>query len=257
MALLRSALPLLGVTCLLGLVGCDGDVNATPRTPELEDNEFRQGMTYEKQREPRKALESFLKVIDSRKGASESHLEAGRMYLDIQDPLPAIYHFNQYLRLKPTSEQSPIVRQMVKTAEKMFIQQLPGRPLEASAGGTVDQSTTMRKLLDENAKLKLEVADLSRGLRNPEPKNDPRTPGVAAIPADRSNVAIATPGTTNPNRKPPAFTTYTVVQGDTLTKISTKAYGTPTRSNDIYQANRDKMKTPADLKIGTTLTIPQ
>ena len=257
MALFRSVLPILGVTCLLGMVGCDGGVTATPRTPELEDDEFRQGMTYEKQREPRKALESFLKVIDSRKGASESHLEAGRMYLDIQDPLPAIYHFNQYLRLKPTSEQSQIVRQMVKTAEKMFIQQLPGRPLEASAGGAVEQNTQMRKLLDENAKLKLEVSELSRGLRNPEPKNDPRTPGVAAIPTVDSHVAVPTTGTINPNRKPPAFTTYTVVQGDTLSKIATRAYGTSARANDIYQANRDKMKSPADLKIGTTLTIPQ
>ena len=212
-------------------------------------------MTYEKQREPRKALESFLKVIDARKGASESHLEAGRMYLDLQDPLPAVYHFNQYLRLKPNSEQSPIVRQMVKTAEKMFIQQLPGRPLEPSASGSVDQSALIRKLQNENSKLMLEVSELSRGGRNPEPKNDPRTPGVAAIP-DRGTPAVpgVAPAT---GRKAPAFTTYVVNNGDTLTKISIKAYGTPARSNDIYNANRDKMTSAANLKVGTTLTIPQ
>ncbi|GBL27886.1 hypothetical protein EMGBS8_18340 [Verrucomicrobiota bacterium] len=252
---LRSVLTLFSFACTLAFVGCDGDTSSEMRTPELEDSEFRQGMTYEKQREPRKALESFLKVIDARKGASESHLEAGRMYLDLQDPLPAIYHFNQYLRLKPNSEQSPIVRQMVKTAEKMFIQQLPGRPLEPSAGGTVDQSALIRKLQNENSKLMLEVSELSRGGRNPEPKNDPRTPGVAAIP-DKGTPAVpgVAPAT---GRKAPAFTTYVVNNGDTLTKISIKAYGTPARSNDIYNANRDKMTSAANLKVGTTLTIPQ
>ncbi|MEI6247056.1 MAG: LysM peptidoglycan-binding domain-containing protein [Verrucomicrobiota bacterium] len=252
---LRSVLPFLSLACTLTFVGCDGDTSSAMRTPELEDSEFRQGMTYEKQREPRKALESFLKVIDARKGASESHLEAGRMYLDLQDPLPAIYHFNQYLRLKPNSEQSPIVRQMVKTAEKMFTQQLPGRPLEPSAGGSVDQSAQIRKLQNENTKLMLEVSELSRGVRNPEPKNDPRTPGVAAIP-DKGTPAV--PGVAPANgRKAPAFTTYVIVAGDTLSKISSKAYGTPTRANDIYNANRDKISSPASLKPGTTLTIPQ
>ncbi len=255
MGRLCSVIPFLGLVCLLGLSGCDGDATSAIRTPELEDSEFRQGMTYEKQREPRKALECFLKVIDSRRGAAESHLEAGRMYLDIQDPLPAIYHFNQYLRLKPTSEQSSIVRQMVNTAEKMFIQQLPGRPLEASATGSVDQSATIRKLQNENAKLMMEVSELSRGLRNPEPKNDPRTPGVAAIP-DKPTPAV--PGTPPANnRKPPAFASYVVAQGDTLSKISSKAYGTNTRANDIYNANRDKLTSPAALKVGMTLTIPQ
>jgi LysM repeat protein len=252
---LRSALPLFSLACALAFVGCDGDASSANRTPELEDSEFRQGMTYEKQREPRKALESFLKVIDARKGASESHLEAGRMYLDLQDPLPAIYHFNQYLRLKPNSEQSAIVRQMVKTAEKMFIQQLPGRPLEPSAGGTVDQTALIRKLQNDNAKLMLEVSELSRGVRNPEPKNDPRTPGVAAIPDKGTpavpGVALAT------GRKAPAFTTYVVISGDTLTKISNKAYGTPARANDIYNANRDKMTSASNLKVGMNLTIPQ
>jgi LysM repeat protein len=252
---LRSVLPFFSLACALAFVGCDGDTASAMRTPELEDSEFRQGMTYEKQREPRKALESFLKVIDARKGASESHLEAGRMYLDLQDPLPAVYHFNQYLRLKPNSEQSPIVRQMVKTAEKMFVQQLPGRPLEPSAGGSVDQSALIRKLQNENSKLMLEVSELSRGGRNPEPKNDPRTPGVAAIP-DKGTPAVpgVAPAT---GRKAPAFTTYVIVAGDTLSKISTKAYGNAARANDIYNANRDKLTSPASLKPGTTLTIPQ
>jgi tetratricopeptide (TPR) repeat protein len=126
------------------LVGCEDGSRADSRTLDVDDPEFRQGQTFHKQGEVRKALECFLKVIDNRKGAAESHLEAGRMYLELQDPLPAIYHFNQYIRMKPTSEQSNIVRQMVKTAEKQFMQQLPGRPMEPDALGGADLNARLR-----------------------------------------------------------------------------------------------------------------
>ena len=80
------------------LVGCDDAGPGLPRSLETEDQDFKQGQLFQKQGESRKALECYLKVIDKRKGAAESNLEAGRMYLELQDPLPAIYHFNQYIR---------------------------------------------------------------------------------------------------------------------------------------------------------------
>lgn len=61
---------------LLLLVGCDDSLTSGPRSLETEDPEYRQGQIYQKQGETRKALESFLKVIDNHKGAAEAHLEA-------------------------------------------------------------------------------------------------------------------------------------------------------------------------------------
>lgn len=49
---------------------------------------------------------------------------------------------------------------------------------------------------------------------------------------------------------------YETVKGDSLWKISRSFYGTGTRWNILYNANRDQMPSPDVLKIGQTLMIP-
>jgi len=237
------------VFTVLLLVGCDDCSRADSRTLDVDDPEFRAGQTFHKQGETRKALECYLKVIDNRKGAAESHLEAGRMYLDLQDPLPAIYHLNQYIRMKPTSEQSNIVRQMIKTAEKQFMQQLPGRPMEPDALGGTDLNARLRSLQLENEKLKRELADISRsqkGLTLP-----------AKTTSDKPN--NDKPATTE-DGKPARYRQYTVVKDDNLSRIARKTYGesNPARVSAIYNANRDKMTSINSLpKIGTVILLPE
>ena len=48
---------------------------------------------------------------------------------------------------------------------------------------------------------------------------------------------------------------YQVASGDNLTKIAQKFYGNG-NYDVIYQANRDSMKSPGDLRVGQTLVIP-
>ena len=231
------------MTSVFLLVGCDDNKESSARTVELDDPEFRQGLTYIKQHEPRRALECFLRIIDSRKGAAESHLEAGRMYIDLKEPLPAIYHFNEYIRLKPTSDQSKIVRQMIKTAEKLYLEQIPGRPLEPDAIGTTDQNMQIQKLRAENEKLKREVADLTRINK------------VSEVPTTSSTSSTAATKTSSTGSK--SSITYIIKSGDTLTSISKKFYGTDKRNTEIFNANRNKIKNPAKLVVGVTIEIPQ
>jgi len=54
----------------------------------------------------------------------------------------------------------------------------------------------------------------------------------------------------------PRPTTYTVKEGDTLRKIATRMYGDPKMSQDIYNANRDKIEKIDEIKMGTVLRIP-
>ena len=49
---------------------------------------------------------------------------------------------------------------------------------------------------------------------------------------------------------------HTVGTGDTLSKISKQYYFTAARWNDILQANRDVIKNPNALTVGTKLRIP-
>jgi LysM repeat protein len=233
---------------VLLLAGCEDGSRADSRTLDVEDEDFRQGQNFYKSGEVRKALECYLKVIDKRKGAAESNLEAGRMYLELQDPLPAIYHFNQYIRMKPTSEQSNLVRQLIKTAEKQFMQQLPGRPMEPDALGGSDLNAKLRNLQLENEKLKRELADYNRTQK-----------GLVLPPKTTSEKSAEKPATTE-DGKPQRFRQYTVVKGDTLSGIARKVYGdaSPTRISAIYNANRDKMTSVNSLpKIGTVILLPE
>ena len=237
------------VFTVLLLVGCDDASRADSRTLDVDDPEFRAGQTFHKQGETRKALECYLKVIDNRKGAAESHLEAGRMYLELQDPLPAIYHFNQYIRMKPTSEQSNIVRQMIKTAEKQFMQQLPGRPMEPDAPGGTDLNARLRSLQLENEKLKRELADYNRSQK-----------GLTLPPKTTSEKPAADKPATVEDGKPLRVRQYTIAKGDTLSSIARKTYGetNPARVSAIFNANRDKMTSINSLpKIGTVILLPE
>jgi nucleoid-associated protein YgaU len=50
--------------------------------------------------------------------------------------------------------------------------------------------------------------------------------------------------------------TYTVQQGDTLSKISKQHYGDGNKYMKIFDANKDKLKDPDKIQVGQVLTIP-
>ena len=50
--------------------------------------------------------------------------------------------------------------------------------------------------------------------------------------------------------------THTVADGETLSSIAGKYLGSQARYQEVFQANRDQLKSPNDLKIGMKLTIP-
>jgi nucleoid-associated protein YgaU len=54
----------------------------------------------------------------------------------------------------------------------------------------------------------------------------------------------------------PAAQTYTVQPGDTLSKIAKQFYGDLNAYMHIFDANRDKLKDPNQIKVGQVLTIP-
>lgn len=50
--------------------------------------------------------------------------------------------------------------------------------------------------------------------------------------------------------------TYLVKAGDTLTGIATRLLGSSTRYGELFEANREILSSPNDLKIGMTLRVP-
>ena len=86
-------------------------------------------------------------------------------------------------------------------------------------------------------KKKADFSDVAAGGSSTAPRAD--VPPVAATPnvADRER-------------------TYTVVAGDTLSKIAKREYGDATKWHRIYEANKDTIKNPDLLYPGQTFKIP-
>ena len=273
--------------------GC-GDRDATPLLAETDEPFYVQGKQLMRQGRNPEALTSFLKVIARRgeRGAAESHLEAGFIYLQhTKDPVKAYHHFREYLDLQPNSKEAARVRGMVEAAKREFARTLPARPLE-------DQSVKMQadealeKLRRENEELRAQIATL-RGSNSvplaratpmislPDEAQPRSAPPPVATVVD-STITPAPPGRSGPaqgssSQPPPASSipapattrnapavrstapgarTHTVAPKETLYGISVKYYGNGRQVDAIYQANRDQMRSKEDVRPGMTLRLP-
>ena len=75
---------------------------------------------------------------------------------------------------------------------------------------------------------------------------------IADFPVDSSKAAQA--GTTPSQTSTPQ--SYTVKPGDTLSKISRQFYGNESQYMKIFNANKDQLKDPNQIKPGQQLKIP-
>ena len=62
--------------------------------------------------------------------------------------------------------------------------------------------------------------------------------------------------TIDPSLKAPE-TTYTVVAGDSLSKIAKHFYGDANKYMKIFEANKDQLSDPNKIKVGQALKIPE
>jgi nucleoid-associated protein YgaU len=77
-------------------------------------------------------------------------------------------------------------------------------------------------------------------------------------PKPEEKIAAAPEEKPAPEPAPPAARPrdYTVQQGDTLSDISKKVYGTARHYEKIFEANRDKIDDPNTLVVGRKLVLP-
>ena len=237
--------------CLLLITsGCKpGSVEVVSETDEKQ---YQLAKDYQSQGRTEDALRAFLRVIEARRNAPESHLEAGYIYLNAMgDPIKAIYHFGQYLELKPDSPQARQVRQLIETAEKTFARQLPAQPYEGELD-RIEMMELVNSLKQENNRLKRELVATQQRLQNLDNRS-----GNSTIRAETQQRTYNQDQSATISPDPASVPrTYTVQSGDSLSSISRKVYGTPSRWIDIYQANRDRLSSENALRVGQELRIP-
>lgn len=249
---------LLILSLLAGWAGCAP--SGVEVVSETDEKQYQLGQDYKSQGRMEDALGAFERVIEARRNAPESHLEAGYIYLrTMKDPINAIYHFNRYLRLQPQSPQAAQVRQLIETAQKEFARQLPAQPYEGELD-RIDLMDLVKTLKQENDSLKRELMAATarvEQLENVLGQMRRSTPGQPT--GQPAQIQSATPprpaGEPSPSPSS-APRTYTVQSGDTLSAISKRFYGTPSRWIDIYQANRDRLSSESALRVGQSIRIP-
>lgn len=77
--------------------------------------------------------------------------------------------------------------------------------------------------------------------------------------ADFSDVKSGSSSTAPPAQSQTAtrYRTYTVVAGDSLSKIAKREYGDASKWPQIFEANRDKIQNPDLIHPGQVLNLPQ
>ena len=237
--------------------GCRG--KPVDLVSEEQEKHYLRGKSLLKEGRKQEALSAFLRVIEKRYDAAESHLETGQLYLNhIRDPIAAIFHFRKYLALKPDSPQARLVRQLIDTAKKEFARTLPAKPFENELE-RLDLMELINQVKSENLVLKRQLFQAKQRIRELSKSGD--------LSSDHNFVSAAenahdieggdensTSGQVSGNDPIPA--TYLVQPGDNLNRISIKVYGTSGRWMDIYQANRDRLASPHDLKVDQELRLP-
>jgi tetratricopeptide (TPR) repeat protein len=227
---------------------------------ETDEKQYQLAKDYQTQGRTEEALSAFLRVIDARRDAPESHFEAGYIYLNsMKDPVKAIYHFDRYLQFKPQSPQAAQVRQLIETAQKEFARQLPAHPYQGELD-RIDLMELVKSLKLENDSLKRDLVAAQQRVQQIENvvSNARRLPVQQTTVASQTQPPQQTQISTQTTTPDPASAprTYTVKSGDSLTSISRGVYGTPSRWIDIYQANRDRLSSENALRVGQELRIP-
>lgn len=127
----------------------------------------------------------------------------------------------------------------------------PAPPVPAAQTHTVASGETLGGIAKQyyGSEAKWPVIAAANGI------SDPRSLKIGqklVIPP--ADAAVAAPGAVTPPAT--GARTHKVVAGDTLTSISRKYYGDIAHVEAIYQANKAKMTSKNDLKVGMVLAIP-
>lgn len=196
------------------------------------------------------AAAAFRAALKKKPKLARADLELARLLHEHYKDYPAaVRHYNAYLFKRPGTQKQAMVETWI---EEAFNDYAPGAPAVA-------------KVLQENKDLRNFALKQQKDLRAATQQIQGLEKAVADAKAAAAKAVIeegmAKTGTSADAVKAEAKTVseekgYTVQKGDTLSRISGKVYGTTAKWQQIYDANRDIMKSPNDLQIGQKLKIP-
>ncbi len=217
------------IALLLVLTGCDTETLSQDEREEkiervIEARELMKAGQYAD------AETRFKQALLENPTIARPHLDLATLYQQhIINYVHAIYHYDRYLELRPTSEKRGLVEQ-----QRMKVAQLLANTLLKNTPQVQALAEENRQLKNELMRLRINTLERESVRRSPENVN-PSTEEKSA----NKDVRI-----------------YHVEAGDTLSKIAKKFYNDATLWDLIYQANRDALQSPSGIRVGQTLVIP-
>ena len=220
------------------LSACNKDAESSDAREE-RDPLVKTGQAYMEQQLWDEAEKAFKDALDNDPVMARPHLDLALIYQQYKpNYVHSIYHYDRYLELRPESEKTEFI-----TEQKAKLQQ-------AVANNIIKESPQVKQVLDELNRLRKENAALKNQLTE-------NSTGAKPASADQSSPATTTAAAgSQPGENAAAHQIYHVVAGDTLTKIATKFYGDSSKWDVLFEANRNTLPSPGDLRVGQTLVIP-
>ncbi len=240
-------------TVMLLSTGCPG----TGATDEQKEPYFLSGREKVRHADYTGAIQAFSKAIEVNPRSAAAHYELGCLSEERgADPAAAIYHYERYLKLSPTAENTPLVRERINTCKlelaKSSFLTLGGQPVQREK----ELKAELDRLLAENTQLRHQLGTLAPGVRLPAATNPPvtiKSPSVKMPPTTTTN-RVTTPTPANTNRPPTAVAaakTHKIASGETPVVIARK-YGIKVESLMAANPGLD----PKKLKIGQSVNVP-
>jgi tetratricopeptide (TPR) repeat protein len=249
--------------CATVLALCGGCNKKGPTTDTEEEKHplIMQGQNYMESRDYNKAEEAFQQALIANPYMARPHLDLAKIYHEHKpDYISSIYHYKRYMDLRPESEKLELIQEQIQDVQgklaEAILQQTGGmRAIQDFQRVQNDYQRVNRELTTQ----KNQVDSLKRQLADLQIKLAKQNAGSSTSPAAASSSSTAArPVTTEPATTASGEQEiYHVVAGDNLYKIAKKVYGNSTRWKDIYEANKDRMKSEGDLRVGQSLLIPK
>jgi LysM repeat protein len=210
------------------------------------------------------AIAEFEKAVEANPRNASAHFELGLLYEKPDpepDPAAAIYHYQQFLKLRPTADTAEAIRGRIMNCKQDLAKAV--LPLPSSPSVQHD----LEKLIDENKRLRAEVEQWRAWYKTQQtnhspPQADISTPVIqptqtvqaVVVPAQTVRTNPPPPysgGTTRTSTRPAASRTYVVQARDTMASISRKFN---VKLDALAAANPgvDARK----LRVGQTVNIP-
>jgi LysM repeat protein len=236
--LTRIALVLMGSAVLCGCFPSGPNQADEEREPHFQAGRARvNAMDYTG------AIEEFEKALEVNPHSALAHFELGWLYEEKDpDPAAAIYHYQQYLKLKRKPENADTIKQHIFRLKQELAEAVLPLPSMPGIQHEMDQlAAENRRLQDEVKKWRAYYASRSA------------PPGNTPTPNDLNQRGPAAPPQAVPPKSPigAATRTHKIQAGDTLAAIA-RQYGVKLEALMVANPGLN----PRRLQIGKTLNVP-